>query len=59
MLAFCAIGLATKTPRIVDVKKQQAAVFAYGAVLFVMFSFLLSIFRIKNGSYPFSLPPFM
>jgi oligosaccharyltransferase complex subunit gamma len=24
-----------------------------------MYSFLLSVFRIKNGGYPFSLPPFM
>lgn len=59
VLAFCAIGLAVKVPRITDPKKQQIAVIAWGAALFVLYSFLLSIFRIKNGGYPFRLPPFM
>ena len=31
----------------------------WSAVLFLMYSFLLSVFRIKNGGYPFFLPPFM
>lgn len=59
LLAFCAISLAVKVPRISDTRSQQVAVLAWGGVLFVMYSFLLSIFRIKNGGYPFSLPPFM
>lgn len=59
LLAFCAIGLATKVPRMTDPKRQQIAVVTWGVVLFVLYSFLLSIFRIKNGGYPFSLPPFM
>lgn len=42
-----------------DPKRQQIAVVTWGVVLFVLYSFLLSIFRIKNGGYPFSLPPFM
>lgn len=59
LLAFCAISLAIKVPRIADAKSQQVAVIIWGAVLFVMYSFLLSVFRVKNGGYPFSLPPFM
>lgn len=59
VLAFCAISLAIKVPRISDTRTQQVAVLAWGGVLFVMYSFLLSVFRIKNGGYPFSLPPFM
>lgn len=59
LLAFCTIGLATKVPRMTDPKRQQIAVVTWGVVLFVLYSFLLSIFRIKNGGYPFSLPPFM
>jgi oligosaccharyltransferase complex subunit gamma len=51
--------LAIKVPRILDPKAQQVAVLAWAGVLFVMYSFLLSVFRIKNGGYPFSLPPFM
>lgn len=59
VLSFCVISLAVKVPRIADSRTQQVAVFVWGVVLFLMYSFLLSIFRIKNGGYPFSLPPFM
>ncbi|KAH8700006.1 OST3/OST6 family protein [Ilyonectria robusta] len=59
ILSFCAISLAVKVPRIADSKTQQVAVIAWGGVLFLVYSFLLSVFRIKNGGYPFSLPPFM
>ena len=58
VLAFAAIALAMKVPRIQDSKSQQIAVFAWGAVLLGMYSFLLSVFRVKNGGYPFYLPPF-
>lgn len=57
-LSFATIALALKVPRMSDPKKQQVAVFAWGAVMLVMYSFLLSVFRIKNGGYPFYLPPF-
>ncbi|KAI4288524.1 MAG: hypothetical protein L6R35_002217 [Caloplaca aegaea] len=57
-LSFATIALALKVPRMVDPRKQQIAVFVWGAVIFGMYSFLLSIFRIKNGGYPFYLPPF-
>jgi oligosaccharyltransferase complex subunit gamma len=41
-----------------DPKKQQLAVFVWGGIMLGMYSFLLSVFRIKNGGYPFHLPPF-
>jgi oligosaccharyltransferase complex subunit gamma len=47
-----------KVPRIVDPKSQNVAVLAWGGGLFIVYSFLLSIFRFKNGGYPFFLPPF-
>lgn len=59
LLAFCAIALIVKVPRIADSGTQQVAVIAWSVVLFSMYSFMLSIFRIKNNGYPFSLPPFM
>ncbi|KAL8349872.1 hypothetical protein RB601_001546 [Gaeumannomyces tritici] len=59
VLSFAAISLAVKVPRIADVKLQQVAVVVWGGVLVVMYSFLLSVFRMKNQGYPFSLPPFM
>lgn len=58
VLSFATISLALKVPRIDDAKKQQVAVFASGAVVLLMYSFLLSVFRMKNGGYPFYLPPF-
>ncbi|KAG6031175.1 hypothetical protein E4U41_007664 [Claviceps citrina] len=59
MLSFCTIALATKVPRMTNSKSQSVAVLIWGAVMFFIYSFLLSAFRVKNSSYPFSLPPFM
>lgn len=58
ILSFAVIALALKVPRMSDPKSQQVAVFLWGGVLFVVYSFLLSVFRIKNGGYPFHFPPF-
>ncbi|KAA8907533.1 hypothetical protein FN846DRAFT_946781 [Sphaerosporella brunnea] len=58
ILAFCAISLAMKVPRIADPTKQKVTVIVWNAVLLCCFSFLLSLFRQKNGGYPFFLPPF-
>ena len=58
LLAFATITLALKVPRIADAKTQQVAALAWAAVLFLVYSFLLSVFRFKNGGYPFWLPPF-
>ncbi|MCJ1310837.1 oligosaccharyl transferase subunit ost3/OST6 [Agyrium rufum] len=58
ILSFATIALALKVPRMSDPKSQQFAVIAWALIMFVMYSFLLSVFKIKNGSYPFSLPPF-
>lgn len=58
LLSFAIIAIAIKVPRIGDPKQQQVAVLVWGGVIFLMYSFLLSVFRIKNGGYPFWLPPF-
>jgi hypothetical protein len=58
ILSFATISLALKVPRMSDPRAQQVAVLIWGAVIFLMYSFLLSVFRIKNGGYPFWLPPF-
>ncbi|KAL8716014.1 MAG: hypothetical protein Q9220_000681 [cf. Caloplaca sp. 1 TL-2023] len=57
-LSFATIALALKVPRMTDPKKQGIAVFVWGGIIFTMYSFLLSVFRFKNGGYPFHLPPF-
>ncbi|KAH7324453.1 OST3/OST6 family protein [Stachybotrys elegans] len=59
ILSFCAISLAAKVSRIADAKSQQAAVIGWSVLIFLLYSFLLSIFKIKNSGYPFALPPFM
>ncbi|KAF2174049.1 hypothetical protein M409DRAFT_62216 [Zasmidium cellare ATCC 36951] len=58
VLAFATISLALKVPRMADPKSQSVAVLVWGGVLLVTYSFLLSVFRVKNGGYPFWLPPF-
>ncbi|KAK5117173.1 hypothetical protein LTR85_008941 [Meristemomyces frigidus] len=58
VLSFATISLALKVPRMSNPRNQQIAVFIWGGVILVMYSFLLSVFRIKNGGYPFWLPPF-
>lgn len=59
LLALSALALADKVPRIANPKLQGAAVLAWGGFMLVAYSILLSIFRVKNGGYPFSLPPFL
>ncbi|KAF4551361.1 OST3/OST6-like protein [Elsinoe fawcettii] len=58
VLAFATISLALKVPRMADARMQQIAVFVWGGVIFGTYSFLMSVFRLKNGGYPFWLPPF-
>jgi len=56
-LAFTVISLALKTPTIAEPKRQQVAVMVWNVVLLFLFSFLMNLFKTKNGSYPFWLPP--
>ena len=58
VLAFATISLALKVPRISDPRTQQVAIIIWGVVLWGMYSFLLHVFRIKNGGYIIWLPPF-
>ncbi|KAI1826519.1 OST3/OST6 family protein [Xylaria intraflava] len=59
VLSFAIISIALKAPRTKDPHVQQILVIAWGIVLVVLYSYLLSVFRTKNGGYPFKLPPFM
>lgn len=59
LLSLATINLAVKAPRIANPNTQKIAIFAWAAVLLGTYSFLLSVFRWKNGGYPFFLPPFM
>lgn len=59
VLAFSAISLGMKVPTVEDPGRQKLAVWLWSGVLLLTFSFLMSLFRQKNGSYPFRLPPLM
>ncbi|KAI5861238.1 hypothetical protein GGS23DRAFT_577695 [Durotheca rogersii] len=59
VLSFSIIFLTVKAPKIRDVKVQQVTIIIWGVVMVLTYSFLLSLFRVKNGGYPFKLPPFM
>ena len=58
VLAFATISLAVKVPRMQDPKYQQTACFVWVGVTYGVYAFLMSIFKLKNGGYPYSLPPF-
>ncbi|KAF8422666.1 hypothetical protein EV426DRAFT_161850 [Tirmania nivea] len=58
-LSFGTIALGMKIPRIKEAKRQGVAVAVWSGVVLILFSFLMALFKVKNGSYPFWLPPFM
>jgi len=58
VLSFATISLGLKVPRMKDARTQQIAAIIWASVIFGTYSFLMSVFRIKNGGYPFWLPPF-
>lgn len=57
ILSFATIALAIRVPRMTNAKQQQAAIIVWSAVMYGMYGFLLRVFHIKNGGYPFHLPP--
>lgn len=59
LLSLATINLAIKAPRIADPNTQKITIIVWAAILLGTYSFLLSVFRWKNGGYPFFLPPFM
>ncbi|KAK6222935.1 oligosaccharyl transferase subunit ost3/OST6 [Pestalotiopsis sp. IQ-011] len=57
-LSFMVIALILRAPRQANKNFQQTMVIAMSGGVFLLYGGLLAIFRIKNGGYPFSLPPF-
>lgn len=58
ILSFATIALAIRVPRMTNAKQQQAAIIVWSAIMYGLYGFLLRVFHIKNGGYPFHLPPF-
>jgi oligosaccharyltransferase complex subunit gamma len=55
ILAFSTASLAISVPRLPSASKQRVAVYVWMGCVFVVFSFLMQLFKIKNGGYPFNL----
>jgi oligosaccharyltransferase complex subunit gamma len=55
LLAFTTIALALKAPTIRDPTSQSIVIWVWTAGILFIYSFLMYIFRIKNGGYPFKL----
>lgn len=58
-LSFGTISLGMKIPRMREAKRQGVAIAVWSAVVLMLFSFLMAVFKVKNGGYPFWLPPLM
>ncbi|KAK9467581.1 hypothetical protein V1512DRAFT_205796 [Lipomyces arxii] len=56
-LAFSAISLASKVPRMTVRTRQTSATGTWCILMWCLFSLLLFVFRMKNRGYPYSLPP--
>lgn len=57
LLASATLALTFKVPQMKDKWKQNSAAWLLSGTVLFLFSILLSIFRVKNGGYPFRLPP--
>ncbi|CAL1704424.1 unnamed protein product [Somion occarium] len=55
LLASAFLMLTIVTPYTSSPKRQRAQVYLWSIVIFIMYSVLLSLFRVKNRGYPFKL----
>ena len=55
LLAFTTVALALKAPTIRDPNTQFIVIIVWASGILFVYSFLIYIFRLKNGGYPFRL----
>lgn len=55
LLAFTTMALVLKAPAIRDPTNQMIVIWIWSAGILIIYSFLIYVFRIKNGGYPFRL----
>ncbi|RKP26417.1 hypothetical protein SYNPS1DRAFT_21819 [Syncephalis pseudoplumigaleata] len=53
--AFATVSLVTRVPAIKDSMLQNVVALVWTMLLVIIYSLLLRLFRVKNGSYPFKL----
>jgi len=55
LLAFAHTALFMLVPRVPSPARQRTAIYLWTGVIFILFSVLVSFFRVKNQGYPFKL----
>ncbi|KAI8376548.1 uncharacterized protein BYT42DRAFT_594368 [Radiomyces spectabilis] len=55
VLAFAVVSLAVSVPKFDDKLRQRIGVYIWMGCIIIVFSCLVNMFKLKNGSYPFSL----
>lgn len=55
LLSFSFLMLILAVPNTPSANRQRAQVYLWSAVIFIIYSVLISLFRVKNRSYPFKL----
>ncbi|CAO3649181.1 unnamed protein product [Cunninghamella blakesleeana] len=55
VLAFAVVALSISIPKFDDAWRQRIGVYIWTVCFIVIFSCLISLFKIKNGGYPFKL----
>ena len=55
LLGFSIVALTVFVPGQLNPAKQRIAVYLWLAMLVVVFSLLMKLFKVKNGGYPFHL----
>jgi multisubunit Na+/H+ antiporter MnhF subunit len=55
LLAFSTVALTTLAPKMLGSYRQRFAIYIWVGVTIFIFSFLVKVFKIKNGGDPFRL----
>lgn len=55
LCAFCVISLIVSAPKFQEPQRQRFTIMVWTGTLFIIYSLLMSLFRLKNGGYPFKL----
>lgn len=55
LLAFSTVALAITVPKMDDKWRQRVGAYVWMTCIIFVFSCLMNLFKLKNGSYPFRL----
>lgn len=55
ILAMATVALAVFVPKIKDKQHQRISTYVWVMCIFIVFSGLMNLFKLKNGAYPFRI----